>query len=122
MIAWSRLDLGVGLIACGGVDLVWPSIVDLVDVVEVEPQTLWDPAEGDGRRLDRRALRWLRSLERPMLSHGVGFPWVGRRPPRPAAYGLPPTRPASSTPSTGANIFRSTAPTVTMPVTSCRRS
>jgi uncharacterized protein len=74
MVTWSRLDLGVGLIASGCVDLVWSGIADLVDVVEVEPQTLWDHTAGDGRQLDRRALHWLRSLERPMLSHGVGFP------------------------------------------------
>jgi uncharacterized protein len=81
MVPWSRLDLGVGLIASGCVDLVWSGIADLVDVVEVEPQTLWDLTAGDGRQLDRRALHWLRSLERPMLSHGVGFPVGGTTPP-----------------------------------------
>jgi uncharacterized protein (UPF0276 family) len=80
---WSRLDLGVGLIAAGGVDLLWPQIADLVDVVEVEPQTLWDHTQEDGRRLDRRALGWLRSLGRPLLSHGVGFPVGGTYPPDP---------------------------------------
>ena len=80
---WSRLDLGVGLIAAGGVDLLWPDIADVVDVVEVEPQTLWDHTRGDGRRLERRALGWLRSLDRPLLSHGVGFPVGGTFPPDP---------------------------------------
>jgi uncharacterized protein (UPF0276 family) len=80
---WSRLDLGVGLIATGGVDLLWPDIEDVVDVVEVEPQTLWDHSSGDGRHLERRALGWLRSLGRPLLSHGVGFPVGGTFPPDP---------------------------------------
>ena len=43
-MAWSRLELGVGLVALGGIDLIWPEIADLVDVVEVEPQTIWLPA------------------------------------------------------------------------------
>ncbi len=81
MTVWSRLDLGVGLIAAGGVDLLWPDLGDLVDVVEVEPQTLWDHTLGDGRQLEPRALGWLRSLERPLLSHGVGFPVGGIVPP-----------------------------------------
>lgn len=76
-MAWSRLDLGVGLIATEGVDLFWPAIDDLVDVLEVEPQTLWDHAESGGQRIGRAALDWLRSRRQPLLSHGVGFPVGG---------------------------------------------
>lgn len=72
-----RLDLGVGLIALGAVDVVWPDIADLVDVVEVEPQTLWCGAQGERRRLACEPLAWLRGLDRPLLSHGVGFPVGG---------------------------------------------
>jgi uncharacterized protein (UPF0276 family) len=74
---WSRLDLGVGVIAAAGVDLLWADIADLVDVVEVEPQTLWDRRHGNRTTMDRHALYWLRSLGRPLLSHGVGFPVGG---------------------------------------------
>jgi uncharacterized protein (UPF0276 family) len=81
MPVWSRLDLGVGLIAAGGVDLFWPDIADLVQVVEVEPQTLWDHTDRDGRSIRTDALSWLRSLRRPLLSHGVGFPVGGTTPP-----------------------------------------
>jgi uncharacterized protein (UPF0276 family) len=75
-MAWSRLDLGVGLIAVDGVDVLWPAIADLVDVVEVEPQTLWDHAI-EGQRIAASALEWLRSTRLPLLSHGVGFPVGG---------------------------------------------
>lgn len=78
-----RLDLGVGLIALGAVDVVWPDIADLVDVVEVEPQTLWRGAYGDQRRIAEEPLAWLRGLDRPLLSHGVGFPVGGTTPPDP---------------------------------------
>jgi len=78
-----RLDLGVGLIALGAVDVVWPDIADLVDVVEVEPQTLWQGAHGVRRRIAEEPLAWLRGLDRPLLSHGVGFPVGGTTPPDP---------------------------------------
>jgi uncharacterized protein (UPF0276 family) len=78
-----RLDLGVGLIALGAVDVVWPDIADLVDVVEVEPQTLWQGARGERRRIAAEPLAWLRGLDRPLLSHGVGFPVGGTTPPDP---------------------------------------
>lgn len=80
-MAWSRLDLGVGLIAVAGVDILWPAIDELVDVVEIEPQTLWDHADGSGQRIGRAAPDWLRSCRRPRLSHGVGFPVSGTIPP-----------------------------------------
>ncbi|MFN8194540.1 MAG: DUF692 family protein [Nocardioidaceae bacterium] len=78
-----RLDLGVGLIALGAVDVVWPDISDLVDVVEVEPQTLWEGAAGARRRIAPEPLAWLRGLDRPLLSHGVGFPVGGTTAPEP---------------------------------------
>ncbi len=75
-----RLDLGVGIVALGGVDLLWPEIADLVDVVEVEPQTLWDEVP-DGWLPNDAATSWLRSIDRPLLAHGVGFPVGGQCPP-----------------------------------------
>jgi uncharacterized protein (UPF0276 family) len=80
-MAWSRLELGVGLVALGGIDLIWPEIADLVDVVEVEPQTIWLPAATGGWQLEPTALGWLTTIERPLLSHGVGFPVAGTVPP-----------------------------------------
>ncbi len=83
-MAHPRLDLGVGLVALGAVDVLWPEISDLVDVVEVEPQTLWEGHAGERRRIARTPLAWLQGLDRPLLSHGVGFPVGGITPPEPA--------------------------------------
>jgi uncharacterized protein (UPF0276 family) len=80
-VSWSRLDLGVGLIAAEGLDLFWPALADQIDVIEVEPQTLWDHTCGDGRSMAPAALQWLRTRDRPLLSHGVGFPVGGTVPP-----------------------------------------
>ena len=74
---WSRLDLGVGIIALGALDQLWSGIQDLVDVVEVEPQTLWESRFGGGQVISPEPLAWLRACERPLLSHGVGFPVGG---------------------------------------------
>ncbi len=83
MSAPSHPGPGVGLIVTGGVDLLWRDVEDLVDVLEVEPQTLWDGNDGHGARIARDALRWLRSTQRPLLSHGVGYPVGGTSPPDP---------------------------------------
>ena len=45
-MSWSRLDLGAGVIVAPGLDLIWDQISDLVDVVEVEPQTMWRSRPG----------------------------------------------------------------------------
>jgi uncharacterized protein (UPF0276 family) len=80
-MGWPRLELGVGVVALGGIDLIWAQIADLVDVVEVEPQTIWLPPPW---RLDPAPFGWLTSIDRPLLSHGVGFPVGGTVPPDPA--------------------------------------
>ncbi len=76
-MGWSRLDLGVGVIALGSLDQLWSGIADLVDVVEVEPQTLWESRFGGGRVMSPEPLAWLRGCGRPLLAHGVGFPVGG---------------------------------------------
>lgn len=78
---WSRLDLGVGIIALGSLDHLWPGIADLVEVVEVEPQTLWVSGHGAGRHIPAEPLDWLRNCGRPLLAHGVGFPVGGTQAP-----------------------------------------
>ena len=76
-MGWSRLDLGVGIIALGSLDQLWSGVEDLVDVVEVEPQTLWESRFGGGRVMSPEPFAWLRACGRPLLAHGVGFPVGG---------------------------------------------
>jgi uncharacterized protein (UPF0276 family) len=80
-MTWSRLDLGVGIIALGSLDQLWAGIADLVDVVEVEPQTLWIDGPGGTQQIAPEALEWLRGCGRPLLAHGVGFPVGGTQAP-----------------------------------------
>ena len=80
-MTWSRLDLGVGIIALGSLDQLWAGIADLVDVVEVEPQTLWIDGPGGAQQIAPEPLEWLRGCGRPLLAHGVGFPVGGTQAP-----------------------------------------
>jgi len=80
-MSWSRLDLGVGIIALGTLDHLWAGIADLVDVVEVEPQTLWVSGPDGSQHIAPEPLDWLRGCGRPLLAHGVGFPVGGTQAP-----------------------------------------
>ncbi|GAA2502099.1 DUF692 domain-containing protein [Terrabacter carboxydivorans] len=82
-MSWTRLDLGVGVIALGSLDQLWDGIEGLVDVVEVEPQTLWETRFGGGKVISPEPLAWLRSCGRPLLAHGVGYPVGGMTAPDP---------------------------------------
>lgn len=84
----SRPDLGVGVIATTGLDLVWDDVAHLIDVVEVEPQTMWTPAGESAWDIDEPAFRWLESRNRPTLVHGVGFPVGGCAAPDPQGLAL----------------------------------
>ena len=87
-MSWSRLDLGVGIIVAPGLDLLWPGISDLVDVLEVEPQTMWRPRPAGGWDLAEPAFDWVAGRDRPVLAHGVGFPVGGCEPPDPDGVAL----------------------------------
>lgn len=87
-MSWSRLGLGVGVIVTTGLDLLWEGIEDLVDVVEAEPQTMWQPRPDGGWELIEPAFRWVADLGIPALVHGIGFPVGGCEPPDPAAVAL----------------------------------
>jgi len=87
-MTWSRLDLGVGIVVSAGLDLLWDDIWHLVDVVEVEPQTMWTPRQDTGWDLIDKAFRWVEDLQLPTIAHGVGFPVGGCEPPDAAGVTL----------------------------------
>lgn len=57
----------------------------LIDFLEVEPETLWLQREPGvpAFRLDAEAVDDIRSLELPVVFHGIGFPIGGSLPPDP---------------------------------------
>jgi uncharacterized protein (UPF0276 family) len=79
----ARLDLGVGVIATAGLDLVWEQVADLVDVIEVEPQTMWTPRPVGGWDINEASFEWVERRTKPILVHGVGFPVGGCEAPDP---------------------------------------
>ncbi len=80
-----RFDLGVGLALMPGLIDAIDSVVDLVDCLEVEPQTFWwetaDAAEP--YRLERDEIISLARRFDTILAHGVSSPVGGSRRPHP---------------------------------------
>jgi len=87
-MTWSRFDLGVGIVVSAGLDVLWDGIRHLVDVVEVEPQTMWIPRQDSGWDLHEEAFRWVEGRQVPAIAHGVGFPVGGCEPPDPVGVAL----------------------------------
>jgi uncharacterized protein (UPF0276 family) len=83
----ARLDLGVAIVVAAGLDLLWGRVEDLVDLVEVEPQTMWR-IHGDGWMMHEASFAWVESLGKPTIVHGVGFPVGGCEPPDPEGVAL----------------------------------
>jgi uncharacterized protein len=67
-----RLDPGVGIVCTQGLDLVWDSIAEHVDVIEVEPQIFWTADEEADE--ESVAFEWIRTTGRPTICHGVAEP------------------------------------------------
>jgi uncharacterized protein (UPF0276 family) len=74
-------SLGVGIIYATGLDEVVVAAIDaaVLDLVEVEPETLW-ATSGAAYRVNERAIARLSAIDRPKLVHGVGFPVGGTAP------------------------------------------
>jgi len=71
-------ELGVGLNWFPDLDPVLKENNELLDVLEVEPQSLWRRAsDTDGLVLDQVSLEALRQLRKPILAHSVALPIGG---------------------------------------------
>ena len=79
----SRRALGVGIVYAPGLEPLLEEGLDVVPVLEVEPQTLWQelPGAAQSYRVDRETLDRLAALPQAKLVHGVGFPVGGSRAP-----------------------------------------
>jgi uncharacterized protein len=78
-------ELGVGLTFFQGLEPVLESEQALIDVIEVEPQSLWRrDHSGQTVIVDEPSLHLLRSRTLPKLVHSVGLPVGGTEPPKSA--------------------------------------
>ncbi|UII23153.1 DUF692 domain-containing protein [Fulvivirga ligni] len=69
-------ELGIGIIYFSGFKNVIESNEDLIDLIEIEPQTFWlkGRASEDSYVFNEEELNYLESLPQNKLFHGVGFP------------------------------------------------
>lgn len=84
----NRPILGVGLKYVQGVEALLQPGAGLVDVLEIEPQTIWFRERTGSYRINEFAFESVRSCTCAKLLHGVGFPVGGSRPPDPAQIPL----------------------------------
>ena len=72
-------ELGVGVIYTSGFEKLVEKNADLIDVIEIEPQTFWHkvPEENITFRYDPSVIHFIRSLQKPVTFHGVGYPVGG---------------------------------------------
>ncbi len=72
-------DLGVGIIYFSGFEDIVASNSDLIQVIEIEPQTFWyrNRSELDPFVFDENKVDYLKGLKKQVLFHGVGFPVGG---------------------------------------------
>ena len=71
--------LGVGLTYISGIDPIIINHPDLVDVLEIEPQTIWfeDFNNFNTIRLDKKLFNQLKAYPCAKLIHSIGFPVGG---------------------------------------------
>jgi uncharacterized protein len=75
-------ELGVGLNWFPGLEPVLRANAELIDVLEVEPQSFWRREKNaDGLVIDRPSIEALRRRRIPKLTHSVAFPVGGSLPP-----------------------------------------
>jgi uncharacterized protein (UPF0276 family) len=72
-------ELGVGIIYFPGFENVLASNPDLIQVIEIEPQTFWYRYKSglDSFVYDKEKINFLQGLNKPIIFHGVGYPIGG---------------------------------------------
>lgn len=75
-------ELGVGIVYLPGLEPLIEAGRDVIDVIEIEPQTFWfkTASPDSSYRIDKRALERLASYPHHKIIHGVGFPVGGTLP------------------------------------------
>lgn len=78
-------ELGVGVIYTSGFENLVEENKDLIDVIEIEPQTFWNKVSDKTTSFhyDPSIIQFIRSLEKPVTFHGVGYPVGGTNRPDP---------------------------------------
>src|SRR5262245_5193453 len=74
-------DLGAGIVYFPGLQKILEPNASLVDVVEIEPQTLWRRRSAGRYEPDLDAVASVAALPQRKLVHGVGCPVGGSVPP-----------------------------------------
>ncbi len=69
-------ELGIGIIYFSGFENVIESNSNLIDLIEIEPQTFWlkNRLESDSFTFNEKEIDYLQSIDKPKLFHGVGYP------------------------------------------------
>ncbi len=69
-------ELGIGIIYFSGFKNVIESNFNLIDLIEIEPQTFWlkNRTKLDSFIFDKKEIDYLQSINKPKLFHGVGYP------------------------------------------------
>lgn len=75
-------ELGIGIVYFPGFAPIIESNADIIDVVEIEPQTFWIKSDSalDSFVFNNREMTYLSSLDVPLTFHGVGYPIGGTIP------------------------------------------
>ncbi len=72
-------ELGVGIIYFSGFEQTIAANPDLIQVIEIEPQTFWYRLNNGlaAYAYDEASVDYLHRLQKPILFHGVGYPVAG---------------------------------------------
>lgn len=69
-------ELGIGIIYFSGFKKIIESNFNLIDLIEIEPQTFWlkNKLELDSFIFNENEIGYLNTIDKPKLFHGVGYP------------------------------------------------